>query len=90
MVELNEAAPMVLSIPPGVAHGFYFPVAAFNLNASSRYYDPTDHMRCRWDCPELGLDWPCRAPQLSPADMAAGSYPELAAQLAEALAIPQA
>lgn len=90
MVELNTTVPTVLSIPPGVAHGFYFPVAAFNITAASSYYDPPDHMRCRWDCPELGLDWPCRAPQLSPVDTAAGTYAELAAQLAAALAAVQA
>lgn len=90
IVELDEAVPMVLSIPPGVAHGFYFPIAAFNLTGASRYYDPPDHMRCRWDDPELGLAWPCRAPQLSPADTTAGSYAALAVQLAGALAAAQA
>jgi dTDP-4-dehydrorhamnose 3,5-epimerase len=84
-VELSDAEPSVLSIPPGIAHGFYFPVASLNLTAASRYYDPPDHMRCRWDCPELRLAWPCRAPQLSPADLAAGAYADLAEQLAAAI-----
>ncbi|HSE74481.1 MAG TPA: hypothetical protein VLB05_08210, partial [Dongiaceae bacterium] len=51
--------------------------STYVIGASS-YYDPTDHRRCRWDCPELGLDWPCDGPDLSPADHKAPSYGELA------------
>jgi dTDP-4-dehydrorhamnose 3,5-epimerase len=86
MVELDAAKPAMVSIPPGVAHGFYFPVASLNLTGASRYYDPPDHMRCRWDCPELGLAWPCAAPLLSPQDEAAGGYGALAQQFSIALA----
>jgi hypothetical protein len=43
-------------------------------------------MRCRWDCAELGLAWPCIAPELSPVDAAARGYAELAAQIDRALA----
>lgn len=83
-LELSDAEPLVVSIPPGVAHGFYFREAGVNLTASSRYYDPPDHMRCRWDSPELNLDWPCSAPLLSPQDEAAGSYDALAAEFSAA------
>lgn len=83
LLELAES--LVVSIPPGVAHGFYFPEAGANLTASSRYYDPSDHMRCRWDSPELELDWPCSSPLLSPQDESAGGYDALAEQLSAAI-----
>lgn len=86
IVELSAGEPAVISIPPGVAHGFYFPVASLNLTGNSRYYDAPDHRRCRWDCAELGIDWPCAAPDLSPADEKAGDYAELEKEIVGALA----
>jgi dTDP-4-dehydrorhamnose 3,5-epimerase len=79
----------LLAIPPGVAHGFYSPDRSIHLVGASGYYDPTDHRRCRWDCPELGLDWPCRAPKLSPADRQAPGYDELKSAWLAAMAAVQ-
>lgn len=67
----------MLVIPPGVAHGFYSLSKSAYVIGASGYYTPTDHRRCRWNCPELGLDWPCVAPELSAADRDAPSYAEL-------------
>ena len=86
IVELDAAEPALISLPPGVAHGFYFPVASLNLTGNSGYYDAPDHRRCRWDCAELGVNWPCRAPDLSPTDAAAGGYAALAVEITSALA----
>jgi dTDP-4-dehydrorhamnose 3,5-epimerase len=77
MVMLRGSELEVLAIPPGVAHGFYSADHSTYVIGASSYYDPTDHRRCRWDCPELGLDWPCDGPELSPADHKAPSYGEL-------------
>jgi dTDP-4-dehydrorhamnose 3,5-epimerase len=35
---------------------------------------PDDERRFRWDDPELALDWPCTAPEVSARDAAAGRY----------------
>lgn len=77
MVWLDGGRLQMLAIPPGVAHGFYSPNSSTHVIGASSYYDPSDHRRCRWDCPELALDWPCSAPDLSPADRNAPGYAEL-------------
>jgi dTDP-4-dehydrorhamnose 3,5-epimerase len=77
----------VLVIPPGVAHGFYSHEATAMLVGSSNYYEPSDHRRCRWDCPELALDWPCTAPELSEQDARASGYAALKAELQAAAAL---
>ena len=79
MIRLTGARLQMLSIPPGVAHGFYAPDDAIILLGSSAYYDASDHRRCRWDSDELALAWPCITPELSTVDRAAGSYAELRA-----------
>jgi dTDP-4-dehydrorhamnose 3,5-epimerase len=67
----------MLIIPAGVAHGFYSAGRSTYVIGASGYYDPADHRRCRWDCPELGFAWPCDRPALSPADRDAPGYAEM-------------
>lgn len=76
----------VLAIPPGVAHGFYAINHSTYVIGASSYYDPTDHRRCRWNCPELDIHWQCSEPELSPADRNAPGYSELAAAFRAAAA----
>jgi dTDP-4-dehydrorhamnose 3,5-epimerase len=76
MLQLSGGRIQMLTIPPGVAHGFYSPREAMHVIGASTYYDPPDHRRCRWDSPELGLNWPCIAPKLSAADRDALDYGE--------------
>ena len=76
-VQLDAASPAALVIPPGVAHGFYFPDSAIHVYAVSHEWDPSDELGCRWDDPGLGLAWPCRGPLLSPRDRALGPLSEL-------------
>src|SRR5882672_9097030 len=73
MVELNGQDLSVIHIPYGVAHGFYVPSDALYFYAVSHYWDTSDELRCRWDDPELGLDWPTVSPVLSDADAMAGT-----------------
>lgn len=77
MLVLNGARLQMLSIPPGVAHGFYSPQASVQVIGVSRYYSPLEDRRCRWNCPELGFTWPCTDPILSPVDRDAPGYGEL-------------
>lgn len=69
-----EAFSAVVAVPPGVAHGFYFPEPSLHVYAVSETFDPADELGCRWDDPEIGLEWPCIAPSLSERDTHAGSF----------------
>lgn len=77
VLHLTSRTLQMLLIPPLVAHGFCSPVESTMLLASSGLDDVSCPHRCRWDSPELGLDWPCTAPQLSTLDRAAGGYVEM-------------
>jgi dTDP-4-dehydrorhamnose 3,5-epimerase len=68
-----------LWIPPGFAHGFC--VLSDRLHVDYKctdFYDRSDELAVAWDDPEIGIDWPIRAPSLSEKDKAA---PRLRAQL---------
>jgi dTDP-4-dehydrorhamnose 3,5-epimerase len=58
MFDLEGESPRAICIPPGVGHGFFYPVETVHVYAGDRYYDPQDEMGCRWDDPDLGLVWP--------------------------------
>jgi dTDP-4-dehydrorhamnose 3,5-epimerase len=75
-VELAGDQPAAISIPHGVAHGFYFPEPSLHVYAVSHYWDPTDELGCRWDDPALEIPWPQPEARLSPRDAA---LPPLAA-----------
>ena len=66
-----------ISVPPGVAHGFFHPQDSFFVYAASHYWDVKDELECAWDDPELGFDWPVSDPILSARDTNAGSLAEL-------------
>jgi dTDP-4-dehydrorhamnose 3,5-epimerase len=85
-LELDADFPSALVIPPGVAHGFYFPEPALHVYAVSHDWDQSDELGCRWDDPELGIAWPCAAPLISLRDAALGPVSELRAALRGALA----
>lgn len=67
---LDAARPMALSIPPGVAHGFYCPVPVHYALGVSEYYDLEDELGCHWRDPDLGIDWPVAEVRLSERDAA--------------------
>jgi dTDP-4-dehydrorhamnose 3,5-epimerase len=85
-LELSEDSPAALVIPPGVAHGFYFPEPALHVYGVSHDWDMSDELGCRWDDPELGIAWPCSSPLISPRDAALGPVRELRAALRAAFA----
>lgn len=54
----DHRPPVILKIPPGVAHGCKVldgPVSLFYI--TSEEYDPEDEGRIRHDDPEIGYDW---------------------------------
>lgn len=75
MVELDPSRAVV--IPPGVAHGFYFPVPSIHIYSVTEYWDPADELGCQWSDPELGIPWDVRNPQISPRDAALPSLEAL-------------
>jgi len=85
LVELDGDAPAGLTIPPGVAHGFYFRAASLHVYAVSHEWDPHDELGCRWDDPALGIPWPCDDPLLSARDASLGPLTKLAAAANAAL-----
>jgi dTDP-4-dehydrorhamnose 3,5-epimerase len=81
-VELDAAAPRAITIPHGVAHGFYFHEASLHVYAVSHYWDPADELGCHWADPELGIGWPVSEARLSPRDAALPLLAGLAVELA--------
>ncbi len=82
LVQLDGSHRRAITIPHGVAHGFYFHERSTHLYAVSRYFDPTDELACHWADDELGLDWPFRGePVLSERDAAAGTLAALLAAI---------
>jgi dTDP-4-dehydrorhamnose 3,5-epimerase len=61
VLELDSRAPALVTIPPGVGHGFYSEVESAVLYAVTRYWDPADEFGVQWDDPALGIDWPAGA-----------------------------
>jgi dTDP-4-dehydrorhamnose 3,5-epimerase len=67
----------LVMIPPGVGHGFYFTEPTTVLNAVSHEWSKQDELGCRWDDPDLDVDWSCSDPIISERDSSAGTLSEL-------------
>lgn len=68
-----------IRVPPGVVHGFWFDEDATYLLGFSHEWDGHDETACRFDDPELAIDWPEPDPLLSDGDRSAGSLRQLVA-----------
>lgn len=79
-LDLRGNAPVGVTIPHGVAHGFYFHEPSLHIYAVSHYWDVTDELGCRWDDEQLGIAWPQKEARVSPRDAA---LPPLAVLLDE-------
>lgn len=90
MVELSGLRLHALTIPHGVAHGFFFHEPSLHVYSVSEYWDLADELGCRWDDPALGIPWPDDDPVISARDAELGSLAELSVELsaAEQLAGP--
>jgi len=89
-VELAAETPAALTIPTGVAHGFFFHEPSLHVYAVSHEWDPADELGCRWDDPGLAIPWPCTNPALSERDRELGSLSELRDAVRAALAVARA
>ena len=70
LVEMGGDRLQTLTIPPGVAHGFYFSRPSMLVYAVTHYWNTDDELGCRWDDPELGIPWPIQSARVSPRDTA--------------------
>lgn len=64
-------------VPVGVAHGFCFEVPTTMAYGVSHVWNLADELGCRWDDPDLHIEWPCTDPVLSERDRTAGSLREM-------------
>jgi dTDP-4-dehydrorhamnose 3,5-epimerase len=81
VIRLDGDVPEALTIPPGVAHGFYFHEPSLNCYAVSKTFDPSDELGCRFDDPDLAIPWPEHDVVLSPRDQHLPSLAVLVEQL---------
>ena len=74
-IELNEARPRQLYIPPGFAHGFCVLSDWADLHYKvTRRYDPHDSGGLRWNDPDVAIQWPVSDPLVTARDAV---YPTL-------------
>ena len=86
LIEMTGEKLQTLTIPAGVAHGFYFARPSTLVYAVTHYWDTADELGCRWDDPELGIPWPVQSVRLSRRDEALPSFRVFSQQLQERMA----
>jgi dTDP-4-dehydrorhamnose 3,5-epimerase len=81
MIEMHGDEHRSLTIPPGVAHGFYFHERSTHVYAVTQYWESSDELGCYWADPALEINWPDVAPLISERDAALPSLRELVESL---------
>ena len=70
VVDCPPGEPVVVTIPPGVAHGIYANSPLLYLYGLTVGYDGADEeLGCRFDDPGLGVTWPSASPISLPRDL---------------------
>lgn len=85
LIRLDGATPQYLAFPRGLVHGWIAETPVLHLQAVSESYvsyGADDNGGCRWDDPELGVDWPIRPTSISERSAAFGSLSDLRAAVA--------
>lgn len=77
-LNLSDAKPQMLWIPPGFAHGFrVLSEGAHVLYKATDFYDPEAERTIAWNDPVLAIDWQLAGPPtISDKDRRAGSFRE--------------
>lgn len=81
LVELTGERLVALTIPRGVAHGFYAHEESEHIVAASQYWDPADDHACHWADPALQIPWPFTAALASELQATAPTLSDLIARL---------
>lgn len=74
---LSIENPHTAIIPPGVAHGFYFPENTIYCYGLSHPWNASEHLGFRWNAPDANLELPMSEPTVSTRDQQAGTVAEL-------------
>jgi len=64
-------------IPPGVAHGFYFPEPSLHIYSVDHTWNVDDELGCQWNDPDLRLNWSFTDATISPRDASLPPFAEL-------------
>ncbi len=68
-IPMDSTSPVLIHIPPGIAHGFYSEVPCSLLTGVSHYWNTEDELSICWDDPNINIDWGIDSqPILSSAD----------------------
>ncbi|MEQ8705671.1 MAG: dTDP-4-dehydrorhamnose 3,5-epimerase family protein [Phaeodactylibacter sp.] len=84
LYQLDTTEPCAIIFPKGLLHGWYFTEPSIHLQAVSEAYNDygaDDNWGCRWDDPELGIDWGVSEVNLSDRAAHFPGYEELKRQL---------
>ena len=82
MVHMSGKEITAIWIPPGIAHGFYFPEPSVHLYCMTEYWNPAEEMGCHWSDPILEFIWELNSePIVSPRDASLPSLHQLLNQL---------
>jgi dTDP-4-dehydrorhamnose 3,5-epimerase len=68
VLEIGDANPQGVYIPPGVAHGFAALTDLTMTYLVDGYYNPDDELGVSWDDPAIGADWGVDEPIVSARD----------------------
>jgi len=74
LIELRGERLQGVFVPPGVAHGFYFPETSLYIYGVTDYWNLADELGCRWNDPELSIQWPDIDPVVSERDQFAPTF----------------
>ena len=91
LLRLAGEEPTTLAFPRGLVHGWIAETAVTHLQAVSESYvdyAATDNLGCRWDDPDLGLDWPVAPRTTSRRSAGFGSLSDLRAVVAASAGRP--
>ena len=78
-LSLSESNKRQFYVPPGFAHGFVVTsdAALFSYKCTD-LYNPEGERSIAWNDPDLGIEWPVEAPQLSAKDTVGGRLRDFA------------
>ncbi len=77
LIDMHGQELNAITIPPGVAHGFYFHEPSTHIYAVNEYWDSCDELGCHWADPALGINWPEMVPFISERDAGLASLAQL-------------
>jgi dTDP-4-dehydrorhamnose 3,5-epimerase len=69
-----------ITIPHGVAHAFHFTEPSIHVYSVSHYFDLNDELGCRYDDPDIGIEWSHTA-RISDRDAGLGTLADLQVEL---------